>query len=282
MLVRAFALDIQATDGNIIAIDGYLAGDNNGTYGIFPGAFAAAPIAVDPATGLVNDWGVVGYTPVAPEGDPDALGAIPGPGITVEMGSLYTDNGPAATGVLCVITVDENVTEVCVTGNAIRGNVVLEDASEATTNVDVTPVCTTDFDGGGCLPSDDVGYDFWVSQGKPDCWCYARQCYGDADGHKQGNIIVGDLYVSTDDIIILAAAWQVAEAPKGPGIASIENGICADFNHDKQGNILVGDLRVSTDDIILLAASWQVPEPPKGPGVPTDCVPIPVEPPPKP
>ncbi|HLB73267.1 MAG TPA: hypothetical protein VJJ98_04560, partial [Sedimentisphaerales bacterium] len=39
-LVRAFALDIVATDGNIIDINDYSVGDDNAGYGIFPGSFA--------------------------------------------------------------------------------------------------------------------------------------------------------------------------------------------------------------------------------------------------
>ena len=129
-----------------------------------------------------------------------------------------------------------------------------------------------------CFPSDDPHYLDWVAFGKPDCWCYARQCHGDADGLKQGSVVTGYMYVSTDDLIRLAAAWQIKEPPKGPGILSLPGGICADFNHAQQGSIVTGYMRVSTDDLIILANYWQIKEPPKGLGIPGDCVPVPVEP----
>ncbi len=274
-LVRAFALDIVATDGNIVAIDNYSIGDDNGGYGIFPGNFAAN-ITVNPTTGQVDSWGETGYTPIAPAGDPDALGQIPGPAITIEMGSLYDTAAPSHTGVLCTITVDENVTKVCVTGNAMRGNIVLEDASEATMAGDVDEVC---LDGcPDCFPCENPGYDDWVAFGKPSCWCYARQCRGDADGLKQGSAVLGYTYVSTNDLIRLANAWQIKEPPKGPGILIVPSGICADFDHDKQGSAALGYVRVSTNDLIKLANSWQIKEPPKGPGIPGDCANIPIEP----
>ena len=120
-----------------------------------------------------------------------------------------------------------------------------------------------------CDPND---YAEWVEVGRPDCWCYPRQCHGDADGKKQGSILSGYTYVSTNDLIVLADAWQVKEPPKGPGIASIPNGICADFNHAKQGSVVTGYMRVSTDDLIILVNNWQILEPPKGPGIPPDCL----------
>jgi len=271
--VRALALNIVATGGNITGIGGYEPGDDTGGYGIFPGSFAGN-ITVNPTTGQVDSW--VGnpnpYTPVAPAGDPDALGDIPGPAITIEMGSLYstTEMRPGKTGVLCTITIESTVSKVCVTGNAIRGNVVLENASE----VIPAEVCWS----GDCFPSNNPRYGDWVAYGKPLCWCYARQCRGDADGKKQGSAFAGYMYVSTDDLNRLIAAWQVKEPPKGPGIATIPNGICADFNHDRQGSAFAGYMRVSTDDLALMIASWQVKEPPKGPGILGDCVPEPVVP----
>jgi len=270
--IRAFALDITANDGNIIDINDFAVGDNNGGYGIFPGAFRDAPIAVNPTTGQVENWGVTGYSPLAPADDPDARGDIPGPAITVELGSLYTDAPPSQTeGYLCSVTVDGNVSQVCVTGNAIRGNVVLEDASEATTNVDVEPVCLGGCPAGDCFPCDHPDYDEWVAVGKPACWSYARQCRGDADGKKQGSPFLGYMYVGTDDLAVLVDAWKILEPPKGPGIATVENGICADFDHDKQGSPFLGHMRVGTDDLGVLIAHWKVLEAPHGPGVEPDC-----------
>jgi len=278
--VRAFALNLTATDGNIVAIGNFAIGDNNGGYGIFPGAFRDAPIAVNPTTGQVDNWAVAGYSPLAPAGDPEAAGDIPGPAITIELGSLYTDAPPSETGdYLCSVTVDSDASMLCIEGNAIRGNVVMEDASEATTDLTEACVPIPPRPGGDCFPGDNaVAHADWVAFGKPECWCYARQCYGDADGLKQGSTFLGFMYVGTDDLEVLVAGWKVLEEPKGPGIATVENGICADFNHDQQGSTFLGFMRVGTDDLGVLVASWKVLEEPKGPGVPGDCVPVPVEP----
>jgi len=162
---------------------------------------------------------------------------------------------------------------VCVTGNAIRGNVVLDDASEATLTQAEFCILWDE-----CFPSSNPKYADWVAFGKPDCWCYARQCHGDADGLKQGSVVTGYMYVSTNDLIALAAAWQIKEPPKGLGIVSLPGGICSDFDHGQQGSVVTGYMRVSTNDLIILANNWQIKEAPKGPGIPGDCVPVPVEP----
>jgi hypothetical protein len=284
MLVRAFALNIAATGGNIIDINDYAVGDDNGGYGVFPGSFAAAPIQVDPQTGEVVTWEVDGYTPVAPADDPDAEGEIPGPSITIEMGSLYDENAPPAVGVLCTITVDSNVTEVCVTGNAIRGNVVMEDASEAT----VVYACISL---GACYPSDYPAYDVWVAFGKPDCWCYARNCHGDADGLRYGSQWTGYYWVGTPDLGVVAAAWFVMEPPFASveypnGLIDVPNGLCADFDRTQYGSQWTGYYRVGTPDLGILADAWFAMDPPFNDpmhaaypnGVPGDCVPVPVEP----
>jgi len=255
-LVRAFALDIVATDGNIIDINDYSVGDDNAGYGIFPGSFAGN-ITVNTTTGDVDSW--VGnpnpYTPVAPAGDPDALGDIPGPAITVEMGSLYATAAPGTTGVLCTITVEATVTEVCVTGNAIRGNVVLEDASEATLNPAQVcipgPGVITD-----CFPSSFTTYADWVSYGKPKCWCNTAsgdplatgnyQCDGDASGNPY---LTTGWRVYTDDLSIVAGNWKRKMAPAAPAADP-----CADLSH--KGYLTTG-WRVYTDDLSILAANWK-------------------------
>lgn len=257
-LVRAFALNIVATDGNIIDINDFAVGDENGGFGIMPGAFRDN-ISVNPTTGQVDSWAgnPSPYTPVAPGGDPDALGDIPGPGITIEMGSLYEDplNAPGEEGVLCTVTVDENVTLLCVTGNAIRGNVVLEDASEAALNP--PEVCIVP-ESGDCIPNTAeyaTQYANWVLLGKPDCWCNdygdqssidagatGNQCYGDVAGdvYRKGQIVF------TTDLGDLADSWEakLGEAHLNP---------CADIAHDtyRKGQV------VFVNDLNILAANWE-------------------------
>jgi len=290
--IRAFALDIVATDGNIIDIDDYAIGDDNGGYGIFPGSFAAAPIQVDPQTGQVVTWSVAGYTPVAPADDPDAKGAIPGPAITIEMGSLYDDSPPSQTaGILCSVTVEDTTQKLCIEANPIRGKVVMEDASEAMSLVLPNGTSSACVEWGECYPSNYPGYDTWLAFGKPDCWCYARNCHGDADGIRLGSSYTGYYYVGTPDLGVLAAAWMVKEPPKAVmpypnGLVDVPDGICANFDRKIHGSVYTGQYYVGTPDLGILAEAWMAKEPPKNNlahpyypnGVPGDCVPVPVEP----
>jgi len=251
MLVRAFALNIVATGGNIISIDNFAIGDDNGGFGIMPGAFRDN-ISVNPTTGMVDNW--VGnpnpYTPVAPAGDTDALGDIPGPGITIECGSLYETNAPGEEGVLCTITVEEDVTEVCVSGNAIRGNVVLEDASESILNPLVVCIEVGEPD---CFDSLHPDYAEWLNVGKPDCWCYKYQCYGDADGIENGNVIVGYARVREQDLNALVNGWK----QEGYVDPATHPWICGDFDRTLNGNVIVGYARIREQDLNILVTNWK-------------------------
>ena len=71
----------------------------------------------------------------------------------------------------------------------------------------------------------------------------------------------------TNDLSVLIPAYNVKEAPKGSGILSKPNGICADFAHDKQGTALAGYTRVYTNDLVFLIANYNKKEVPKGSGV---------------
>jgi hypothetical protein len=185
------------------------------------------------------------------------------------LGSLYETAAPAATGVLCTITVDCDVTQVCVTGNAIRGNVVLEDASEATL---VLPACLAGpFCGGDvCFPSSHPDYDEWIAVGSPLSWCGERQCRGDADNDREGSNFFGWMYVGGNDLAALIDAWKVLDPPKGPGITIDQ--LRADFSHSREGSDFFGWMRVGGQDLNLLIANWKVLEDPKGPGTPPDCL----------
>jgi len=110
----------------------------------------------------------------------------------------------------------------------------------------------------------------WVSVGKPICWTYQRQFYGDADGQAESDGTPGVSYVGQNDMDILLSAWEVKEPPFGPGIASVENGICADFAHDKEGDAVTGFYRVGNSDLNRLVANWMIKEAPEGPGIPAD------------
>jgi hypothetical protein len=248
-LIRAFALDITATDGNIIDVNDYAIGDDNNGYGIFPGSFAAAPIAVNPTTGQVDNWAVAGYSPVAPAGDPDALPGIGTSGVTIELGSLYDTASPSQTaGMLCTITVDEDVTEVCVTANAIRGNVVLESAAEVQ-NLVMGP-CWTPPDV-GCIPAGHGNYAMWTTLGKPPCWCgppngSGFQCRGDADGVDSGMPFKYQVYLN--DLSIMVNNWK--KKATTPGLDP-----CADFDRVDSG--MPFKYQVYLNDLTILVNNWK-------------------------
>jgi hypothetical protein len=120
-----------------------------------------------------------------------------------------------------------------------------------------------------CVKSTAFFYNDWLKFGRPACWCYPRNCHGDADGRLMGCGICARWYVGTNDLDVLISAWQIKEPPKGPGIWG--NAICADFDRKEQGNHTIGFWRVGPGDLNILVANWQIKEPPRGPGVP-DCM----------
>jgi hypothetical protein len=286
--VRAFALNIRVATGVVSGISDFLRGESTAAkpgYGIFPGNFSRY-VSVDAATGEVTDWSSSLYTPVADPCDTGALGGLGTSGITIEMGALYSPTGdtsvnaPLNSGTLCKLTVSEKTT-ITVTLNSIRGGVVLTNPATAATvdltratGVSTSTTATTNSvssTSSVILAAADADYAEWVSVGKPVCWTYPRQCRGDADGKTEATPDGGATYVGQADLNVLVAAWQVLEPPFGPGIASVQNGICADFAHDKGGSAATGYYRVGTSDLNRLVANWLIKEAPKGPGVQADC-----------
>lgn len=201
-LPRAFGVDITVTDGNIVACTPAMVGecdaDNQG-YGIFPGTI------VIEADGTVSDYN----TPVAPSDDPGALGGLGTAGITVEMGSLYTDaNAPDLSGVLCTIVVTENCT-VNIAGNAARCGEGSEALGVVMENPDEVVIPTY-------IPGDVILV--------LACWANPCQPYGDVNG---------DGLITGEDVGLLVDAWTVYDE-------------CADFNHD--GLVTGEDIGILVDN----------------------------------
>jgi hypothetical protein len=179
--VRAFALDFDVDDGNIVEIFDYKEGESTSDdpgYGIFPGR-----IQID-ANGIVIGWGT-------PEGDPsqhsDTKPGIPHQGITIEMGSLYVDdvNAPASSGTLCRFRVEGHTVtaNVSVSENGIRGGIVLEDP-DAEANVVLN----------GLVLSESkliANVQTWIDKGRPQAWCCEGHQNGDAN--NDGNLNVFDI-----------------------------------------------------------------------------------------
>ena len=71
---------------------------------------------------------------------------------------------------------------------------------------------------------------------------------------------------------ILIGAWKVKEPPKGPGIDSVEGGICGDVAHDLYGDSKLGYWRVGGTDLNIIISNWKIKEPPKDVGIDPNCL----------
>ncbi|MHC4498101.1 MAG: GEVED domain-containing protein [Planctomycetota bacterium] len=82
-----------------------------------------------------------------------------------------------------------------------------------------------------CLSITAPEYADWVSLGKPDCWCYRRQCRGDIDG-----IQTGPFHVAIPDLALFKLCFNQFVLP--PGCE------CADLDH-----MQTGPFRVAIPDL---------------------------------
>ena len=243
--IRAFALDIQVSDGN--QITEVNVADYNDYYYVYPGAIDIK------ADGTVDDWG----SPVADSAYPGTLGGLGTSGVTLEMGSLYDacdpdHNTPPPDSNTLAKLVSSNPTAWSITGNVIRADangVVLEDPCDIPA---VTLNGTNCAAAPKCFPSGHDDYQTWLDLNEPSCWCFPRQCHGDADGKQQ---LVGtkeSFWVSNNDLLILAAGYVQAYG----GDPEVDTWICADFDHAQQ---LVGTKEsfwVSNNDLLILSAYY--------------------------
>jgi hypothetical protein len=118
-----------------------------------------------------------------------------------------------------------------------------------------------------CIPFSHPDYQEWKNVGEPDCWCYPRQCHGDADGLYEGDPKPGFLYVWSADLSQLAAGWKQPYSGSplldGPDPDSKpDTWICADFDHNTDGDPKTGYFRVWSGDVSILVANWKTNPPP--------------------
>ncbi|MDO8301655.1 MAG: hypothetical protein Q7T18_00285 [Sedimentisphaerales bacterium] len=92
----------------------------------------------------------------------------------------------------------------------------------------------------------------WVTYGRPDCWCYARNCKGDATGTSDGKSPNGPYWVSVSDLNVLKSAWNKLDA------ALAGNNICGDFNRASDGKAPNGPYAVSVSDLNILKSNWNI------------------------
>jgi hypothetical protein len=258
-LLRGIALDI--TTSNTATIDVIKDYDAEGVTNVdsegiddYPGFIiymGSVQFAADP--NYVSSMG----DPVAPIGDPGTVGELGDTGITIEMGTLYSDDGtpPPTSGTLFRLEIgcgSEASTVLTIAGNTTRGGdqgeCVLESGAQA--NV-VSGGCTVTCacyavgqprGSAGCSAGTvtQANYDAWIAAGSPDSWCCPWQPCGDTNG---------DGYVNPSDYILIVAnpAQPASVAPS------------ADTNHDGF---------INPSDYIAIVA-----HPAQGNGVP--CPPLP-------
>jgi hypothetical protein len=224
--LRGMALDISVSAGKIVDVV-CLSADYG--YQIYPGS-----ISVD-SSGNVTEWGSCKCDGSYP-GTLDDVNAM-----TIEMASAYeagVDPDPCDAGNMVSFRVSDGcpawLAAVTIMVNEIRGGVVDEDVG---TVIPYITECNVPFGCGECMKTSHPDYGEWDAVHKPDCWCYARQCKGDADGLQQ----FGLFWVYSNDLTVLKNAFA-------QGGVTTEPGICADYAHDIQ----FGLFRVYSSDLSIL------------------------------
>jgi len=86
-----------------------------------------------------------------------------------------------------------------------------------------------------CLKSSAPEYADWVALGKPDCWCYRRQCKGDIDGAT-----LGPFPISIVDLNAFKQAFNKIDPLLPAG------GECADLDHTKAGPFRISIIDLNT------------------------------------
>jgi hypothetical protein len=119
-----------------------------------------------------------------------------------------------------------------------------------------------------CFPTSEPNMSTWKALGKPRCWCYARQCKGDASGTSEGTSKSGIWWVGTPDLNVFLAAFNVKEPTFSGGLQGEPN-ICADFSHTQEGTSKSGYWRVGTPDLNIFLSSFNIKEPTFGSGIGT-------------
>jgi hypothetical protein len=206
---------------------------------------------IDYAFGVVDPCDPCSYQPGDghPLANPAAAGvpSLPAQEFSLCMGVLdpcgNQAGGPASTSNLITLQLESGDPCVLVTISAdtLRAPDSGAVGSSLTTNLPIEvwmEIGDTD-----CVNSGASWHSDWLDPcpgysqfQKPSCWCYPRQCRGDATGTQDGG-----LWVQSLDLGILRDAFGDTDASlASSGIAP--NNICADFNHHRDGGLRVQSL----------------------------------------
>jgi hypothetical protein len=177
--------------------------------------------------------------------------------------------GPNAVDELLRFTVSNTDCNVTITGNAARGNVVMESTDAATTNLPSTCYMADSPPPPDCFPSAHPDYAEWVAMGKPTYWCAPKQCHGDATGSDQQLTRTVFVSVGSQDVSILLEGYNVLDTEYVD--PDTDPWIAADFTHSRQQLTRTTYVRVGTQDVGELLTYYNV----QNSSVPADCLDVP-------
>jgi hypothetical protein len=234
--------------------------------------------------GVVNSDGNT-ITPVTSAGvditftnpGPPAPGSITYPA-TSDTGR-YTVSWTASTGATSYVVErsrDGGVNWAADT-NYVSGISYLSDEPNTTSNTYRVRACSTGCSGNTtgaapcvvtyCYGDSVAGSSQWKLVGRPRCWCYPRQCHGDADGAQEGKS-PNQYWVGVNDLTVLQKAWNKTAAQL---YVAPEPNACADFDRASEGkspNIV----EVGVNDLTILQNNWSTKSPNYG-NPPANCLP---------
>lgn len=224
-VMRGVALKLTITGGNLAAATDYLASDFN-TFVDY--AFSTAGYTIGTGHPIANAA---------------AAGVATFPATVASVSVGYLDQAGAQAGLtgkklvarlhISGIAVDTSAS-VAIVADTLRGGAVVGDTIGAVTIV--SPVAVKGPESPKeCVKNTAPFYATWVAWGKPNCWCFKKQCNGDINGTS-----LAGKPVTTADLNTFKLAFNVTDAV----LATVANGICADLNH-----AALAGKRVTTADL---------------------------------
>jgi len=186
--------------------------------------------------------------PTALQSGPGEL-ALPSSSFSISVGGLDDDGIEAGTEeapltATFTLTPTAGTTSVTIDEDTLRGGIVGYDGAMVITGL---PLVVNFGAAEECIKTGTALYTKWEAAGKPLCWCYAKNCKGDADGFAQFS---GAVAVYTDDLAIFVGAF-------GKPTASLPaNGQCANFDRAAQFS---GAVPVYTDDLNIFIGAFGKP-----------------------
>jgi hypothetical protein len=93
-----------------------------------------------------------------------------------------------------------------------------------------------------CMKGTHPDWTAWDTYGKPNCWCYRAQCYGDVDGQTE---LSGTVNVFMNDVNIFVPVFG--------SMQTTEPGVCADLDHQTE---LSGTVNVFMNDVSIFTPNF--------------------------